>query len=217
MSNGSKKIATIVAGPNGAGKTDFSPILQVTNVLLSPPINLDFLKASVESSRAYISHDIFRYENMVEKEVINELNARAKVACNSGMPFSYETNLISVFQAEPLSIFKRKGYSMELVYILVDNVEKCKIRVLDRVKNKKGHGVTVSDIEKRFLASLNFLDGHFEQFDKVYLFNNSSARKNFKLIAVIQDEDKKVQCFNKFPNKLIPHLPKLYSVLQPHF
>ncbi len=63
--------------------------------------------------------------------------------------------------AKKIEKFKENGYTIQLLFVFLDDVILCKNRVSARVK-KGGHNVPEKDIERRFYRS-------FSNFKRIYL------------------------------------------------
>ena len=74
------------------------------------------------------------------------------------------------------SLFKKMkeiGYSMNIFYLWIPDLEIAKKRVAKRVENG-GHDVPVKDIERRFKRSLENFEIYSEIMDTVLFLNNSN-------------------------------------------
>lgn len=78
---------------------------------------------------------------------------------------------------------KELGYSVELYYVGVNNVEIAKDRVKHRVACG-GHGIADEDIERRYSQSLNNLKVILPLCDKAIIYDNTDA---FKIISMFEN------------------------------
>jgi predicted ABC-type ATPase len=70
---------------------------------------------------------------------------------------------------------KQLGYEVWLLYVMLDDPDKNVERVAIRVR-KGGHGVSESDIRRRYDRSLNQLPWFLEHCDRAWLYDNSGAQ-----------------------------------------
>lgn len=89
-------------------------------------------------------------------------------------PLSAVENLVRDFRKVLLNRrLKTDGWHVELLYLALPDAETAKVRVAERVSHG-GHDIPVSDIERRFLRSLENLFGVYAQLaDRTVCFLNS--------------------------------------------
>ena len=70
--------------------------------------------------------------------------------------FGFETTLAGRGYLRLIRRLRTDGWRVELIYVALPNAEMAKLRVAERVSHG-GHDIPVSDIERRFLRSLENL------------------------------------------------------------
>ena len=167
----SRPTLTVLAGPNGAGKTRFSPFFVSTGLLSVEPINTDQIADSIDESK--FSFDILRFEEQRTKETNKIFTETAKEAIQKNRDFSFESNISTPYQLNPIGWFDAANYNLVLIYIILDSLELSYNRVKQRV-NEKGHSVNKEDIKSNFYNGLRNLNDSFKDWDRVIIINNSS-------------------------------------------
>jgi len=158
----------VIGGCNGAGKSSYSGILSPEGIAV-----FDYDKHFLEIYSSIIPTD-FR-DQMAHNMAFQRLETQIDQAIDTRKSFAYETN----FNSDPLhwpSIFKVKGYTVNMIYFCLNSVEEAQKRVAIRVENG-GHFVPDSEIINRFGAGYNNLNEHFGFFDTLHLFNSSTYGK----------------------------------------
>lgn len=135
----------IIAGPNGAGKTtfarDFLPRDSLTRFIntdliaagLSP---LDPTAAQLAAGRVFLA------------ELDRVSSARTD--------FAFESTLSGLTYLARLRHWKTVGYTIEIIYLILDNVQLSLERIAARVRSG-GHNVPETDVRRRFVRSwINF-------------------------------------------------------------
>ena|ERR1700678_1776347 len=154
---------TIIAGPNGAGKSSFSKLLSPLGSLI---FDADKVKTIKEK----------QYPDLPDESIgmmIDSAYWEADgVAIEGKKDFTVETNLRNDFLINRAIYFKGKGYTVNLIFMLLPDLKTSMDRVNLRV-DKKGHFVDIKSIKYNFEYSLNMLKQHFQKFDSLYLFDSS--------------------------------------------
>lgn len=169
-------VLTILAGPNGAGKSFFSNFFLQTGLLTTQPINIDALEDNVD--RNLIPEDPMRYAYLLRKEIDKVFNALCQVAIQNKSDFSFECNLRKD-QLSCINLFVENGYTINLIYIWLDNLQLSRQRVDIRFV-EEGHPVGDDSLTTNFYQGLKNLDSSVSEFnwDRVLLFDNSKDAKN---------------------------------------
>lgn len=192
----------VIAGCNGSGKSSFSNSLTPLNV---KPYDFDRVYKEIYDS--LISTDIS--DKMAYNLAREHFESAINTALEKKMPFCYETN----FNSEPLywpTLFKEKGYTLELIYFCLESTEKAKIRVRIRYA-AGGHFVPDKEVESRYKLGFEYLNKHWEFFDRVSLFETSFHDASPKQILTMQQN---IIVANKiFPEYLKKLLPSISKVL----
>jgi len=86
-----------------------------------------------------------------------------------------ETTLSGQFPLKVLRDAQRSGYDITLVYVGLDDVNECLLRVGQRVRSG-GHDVPEIDVRRRFVRSLEALPEAITLADHVFLYDNSNEQ-----------------------------------------
>lgn len=106
--------------------------------------------------------------------------------------FSFETVMSHPSKIDFLRLAKNAGFKTYLYFICTRDPEINKERVLNR-KQKGGHPVENSKIEKRYYRSLNLLFDAFQLADRVYVLDNSTKKRN----VVLEKKASKIEIYNE--------------------
>ncbi|MBQ4583640.1 MAG: ATPase [Bacilli bacterium] len=153
----------IIAGVNGAGKTTLFYALEQLQSL--PRVNSDEFVNEVDDPRAVIKSG---------KIAINKINEFME----KEISFNQEATLCGKGIINNIKKAKSKGYSIEMHYVGVDNVNIVKQRVQNRVVSG-GHGISAEKIERRYFESLENLKLIFEEIDLLLLYDNTDKLRCF--------------------------------------
>lgn len=190
----------IIAGPNGAGKSTTSLDILFDLGIKSFDFDLEFY--SVWKKFGYDPG----VENGVKESVSRLFEERKQEAITSRSSFSFETNYNSSDVLTTVDEFKKAGFLIELVFIILDTPEIAIDRVSDRVL-KGGHFVDEETIRRRFYDGLDLLDSTFTLFDTVSIY---VSRTNLISSAIlIEPGNSKVELFNPLPESVSIYLPKI--------
>lgn len=99
----------------------------------------------------------------------------------NGVSFARESTLTSHFDFILMSEAKKKGYSIELVYIGLESSDLAWARVASRAA-RGGHSVPYEDVIRRFVRSLENLPKAIALADKATILDNST--QGYRLIQV---------------------------------
>lgn len=158
----------LLAGVNGAGK---STLFSLTSSLDKiEKINLDETVREIGDWRN--PNDVFK----AGKIVINKIDK----CFEQGVSFSQETTLCGKSIFRNIDRAKQLGYSIEMHYVGLENVEIAKERVARRVK-QGGHGISEKDIERRYLETLKNLEKVLPQCDLSVIYDNSDKIRRFAI------------------------------------
>ena len=136
----------IIAGPNGAGKSTFAP-----DLLREHYSNIPFLNA--DSIAEGLSLD-----SNVEIKAGRIMLTRMQEFARSQESFAFETTLSARTYLRFLKANQANGYSVQLAFLWLPDVELSIQRVAERVRIG-GHNIPVDTIRRRFDRGLkNFLN-----------------------------------------------------------
>ena len=104
--------------------------------------------------------------------------------------FAVETTLTGNSALRLMRSARQMGYKITLVYVGIGSADLSLDRVLRRV-SQGGHSVPVTDIYRRYPASLNNLAVALTLADRAFVFDNSSDRRR-KLLSRERGENRYV-------------------------
>ena len=162
MSQGRPPTCWIVAGPNGAGKTTFALEYLPRIADCRNFVNADLIAAGL----APLAPGRMRVAagRIFLREVGRNVAARRD--------FGFETTLSGWAHIRLVRRLKTDGWRVELIYLALPSVEVAALRVAERVRHG-GHDIPLSDIERRFVRSLDRLfDDYVSLVDRAVCFFN---------------------------------------------
>lgn len=154
-----------ICGPNGAGKSTYTRAIATMEHLLV--IDPDKLAADGLSPIA-----------------AGKVAAKmARLFLENSVSFARESTLTSQFDFTLMHDAKQKGYSIELIYIMLDSAERAWARVASRAA-RGGHSVPYKDVIRRYERSLKNLPNAIALADKVTLLDNST--QGYQLVEFVK-------------------------------
>ena len=132
----------IISGANGSGKSTFA------NEILRLYPNIEFVNA--DNIAKELNDDVSNVQIQAGKIAINKMNELIDL----NKSFIIETTLSGSYTKKIIEKAKLNDYTINLIYVFVDNVDICINRVKNRVL-KGGHNVPKEDIIRRYYKSIN--------------------------------------------------------------
>jgi predicted ABC-type ATPase len=173
-------VLVYLAGPNGAGKSTF--FRDYLQALQLPFVNAD------EIARRLHEADLSNQMESLDR-VAFEMAERLRFSLLSErLPFCTET-VFSDPQGAKLEFLRQArglGYSVFLVFIGLSDSDLSIARVMQRVA-EGGHDVPDDKLRGRFARTLANLRNAISIVNEAYLFDNSSDRNPFRLVAVYSE------------------------------
>jgi len=157
---------TVFAGPNGSGKSSILALLDfegIENLLVADAI-----------ARRIDPEVPQRAAMAAGREMIR----RAGEYVQRRESFAVETTLAGGWATSTIQRALRETFFIRLVYICVDNPERCVQRVRERVA-QGGHDVPDRDIRRRYARSLSKAWQAIRIVDEALAFDNSGAEPRF--------------------------------------
>lgn len=190
----------IIAGCNGAGKSSYSKGLVESGIT---PFDYDayFLEYYSKLQPSDIQ------DKMAHNAAFVELERQIEKAITENKDFCYETNFNSTPLYWPMK-FREKGYTIHLIFVVLDSLLEAKRRVQVRVQNG-GHFVPETEIQKRYYDGFKNLDSYFKFFDFIDLFDCSAYKSEPKFCFSIANG--KTLYLKEFPEFLRDLVPDLYK------
>ncbi|MES2110266.1 MAG: zeta toxin family protein [Bacteroidota bacterium] len=170
---------TIVAGPNGAGKSTYSGRLSEPGSLI-----FDADKINAIKEREYPDTPPESIQTMLTVEYWEMEEA----AINDGINLTVESNLQNNFLIERAGHLKSKGFTTNLIFMLLPSIDESIERVNSRV-GQKGHFVDFESIKYNFENSLEMLKNHHAKFDNVQVINSffQGTKSKLQLLLTIHN------------------------------
>ena len=109
-----------------------------------------------------------------------EVLRRTRDYLQSGDNFAIETTLSGVWAVRAMNEAARRGYFVRLIYICLDNAERCIQRVGERVA-QGGHSVPEGDVRRRYARSLSNVKQVLKSVDQALLYDNSGPEPQLVL------------------------------------
>lgn len=186
----------IIAGPNGAGKSSRSHDFVKDGTFIFNPdqedLNLKTIKPKISSV------DLFdqlkeRFSDYVQDAIRNRKD------------FAMETNFRDNELLPFVDKFQQYGYSTQMVFLALGNVQKSIQRVASRF-SQGGHHVDNISIDYNFIAGLRNLVLYADQFDMIKVYNASTN----KLVRLLElDRENVLFKAKKIPEELRSTIDKL--------
>lgn len=160
----------IVAGSNGAGKSTYYTV----NNEDSKESNIFYKSKHINADEILRSTGGDWKNNADNLKAMRQEFREIKQCIDKKVSFNFETTLAATSKTylNILKAAKDQGFTTELIYVGIENVELVKERINDRVK-KGGHGIPTVLIDKRFHKSLHNLSELITHFDTVHLYDNT--------------------------------------------
>jgi predicted ABC-type ATPase len=166
-----------VAGPNGAGKSTFSKELSEPDAVV---FDVDKVIARIEAQSP----------NMPKKQVYEEATEdffkQATSAVNEKRHFTLETNFRDDNLVDLVAEFKRHGYTTNMIYLTLENINQSVYRVNQRVRNG-GHDVDHKNIEQNYDLGLQYLEKFADHFDNLEIVDASGADWQLRSLLSVQN------------------------------
>lgn len=174
---------TIIAGCNGAGKTTVAKNAfshDTETLWINPDHTTDDLL------RLY--PDLVPNRNAANLLAATVTEGRVDHAIEAGRTFAVETVLSSTKYLSRVHASRARGFSVGLVYVILESAELATQRVSDRTKNG-GHGVDPKAIRKRWMLSQFNLIRFIPLVDDLIIFDNSNKDLDVHPILFAEKRD----------------------------
>jgi predicted ABC-type ATPase len=152
----------IIAGPNGAGKSTFAP-----DLLREHYSNIPFLNADSIA-------ETFSPESNTEIKAGRIMLTRMHEFARSKQSFAFETTLSARTYVRFLRDAQAHGYSVQIVFLWLPDVELSIQRVAERVR-VGGHDIPAETIRRRFVRGLNNFLNLYMPIADAWRFYNASG------------------------------------------
>ncbi|HEU0219994.1 MAG TPA: zeta toxin family protein [Gallionella sp.] len=164
MSNSTQsKRIVIIAGPNGAGKTTFAREFLPNEAHCPNFVNADLIAAGLSPFAPELA--AFKAGRLMLGEIANHVK--------HGESFAFETTLSGLTYAQMIPAWRSLGYTVELAFLSLPDVEMAMERVAMRVR-QGGHNVPEEIIRRRFAHGIKNFERYKLLVDSWQLYDNSS-------------------------------------------
>jgi predicted ABC-type ATPase len=168
----------IIAGCNGAGKTT------ATFTILPEIINC---KEFVNADEIAKGLSPFQPEKVAFESgriMLNRINELLK----ENQSFAFETTLSTKSYKQKIILAREKGYSIRLLFFLLQSIELAKERVRMRVL-EGGHNIENDVIERRYKNGLkNLFELYLPIVDNAFIFDNSNGKHDLIAEKVLHEQ-----------------------------
>lgn len=158
----------LVAGVNGAGKSTLYHILDELHGM--PRVNTDEIVSTF--GKWNNPSDVMKAGKIAVKQI--------DMFFKNGESFNQETTLCGKSIIKNIQRAKAEGYFVEVHYVGIDSMDLAKERVHHRVA-KGGHGISDSDIERRYIESFKNLAIILNKCDLITFYDNTAYFERFAL------------------------------------
>jgi len=182
MPDAKKQKILILAGPNGAGKTTFAREFLPNEAACPRFINVDLIAEGLSPFNPEIT--AFHAGCPMIREIATRVRRRES--------FAFETTLSGLRYARLIPQWRKKGFSVQLVFLKLPNPAMAIARVAAR-KAQGGHAVPEEVIRRRFVAG-------WRNFQRIYkplvnawiLYDNALDRPiydNLRFLSTVGGND----------------------------
>ena len=155
-------VLTVFAGPNGSGKSSF-----IRQIEFEGKLNL----LEPDAIARHMNEEYPRHAGIAAGREVLRRTAECVLLKES---FAIETTLSGKWTDSAIRAAQQKSFFIRLLYVCLDNPERCIQRVRERVKHG-GHDVPDRDIRRRYGRSLYNARRLLRIVDQALVFDNSSA------------------------------------------
>ena len=156
------KRIVIIAGPNGAGKTTFAREFLPNEADCPNFVNADLIAAGLSPFAPELA--AFKAGRLMLEEIASHVR--------HGESFAFETTLSGLTYAQMIPVWRSSGYTVELAFLSLPDVEMAIERVAIRVK-QGGHNVPEEVIRRRFEHGIKNFGRYKLLVDSWQLYDNS--------------------------------------------
>jgi predicted ABC-type ATPase len=153
-------VLTVFAGPNGSGKSSIIPSFQIEGK--DRLLDTDAIAKGINCS------DPGQAAVAAGREVI----LRMREYIRERESFAIETTLAGCGTVAAIKSASEAGFALRLVYICLDNPERCIRRVQERAA-QGGHDVADADVRRRYVRSLTNLPKVLHFVTQAVVYDNS--------------------------------------------
>lgn len=164
------------AGPNGSGKPTLYEKLTNEGFDFGHYLNADEIARTIKGD-----------PKVVSAKAQIEVRKQREDMLEKGQDYCFETVMSHGSHTQHLLDARAQGYSVQLVYVALEDPNLNICRVAERVQSG-GHDVPTVKIRKRYYRSINNLAAAIIAAQEALIFDNSSVERPFDLIASVEKE-----------------------------
>ncbi|NIG57587.1 zeta toxin family protein [Chitinophaga sp. Cy-1792] len=167
-----KPTLLVVSGPNGAGKSTYIASMLPDEFVDALPFDRDLTRTrfSKELHGQYLSPEqVTSHASMMMEEY---LSSKINTAITNRDHFVLETPLSHPDYWRYIDRFEKHGYQIQLNYFCLDDIQICKQRVGQRVK-EGGHAVDARTIKGVYEQNLKFINEYWNAFNCIYIYDST--------------------------------------------
>lgn len=154
----------IIAGPNGAGKTTFASDYLTGSRAHFAFVNADEIARQVARRAAPQRQADIRAARIMLERIDSLVTA--------GADFAFETTLATRSYAPKITLWRRSGYIVSLIYLRLPSIEASLERVRRRVE-AGGHTIPEEIIRRRFGMSAAYCEDLYKSIvDRWYIYES---------------------------------------------
>jgi predicted ABC-type ATPase len=139
----------IIAGPNGAGKTTFAREYLSEDEMRFVFVNADEIARTLALESGIQNRSDIRAGRLMLERIDDLVSAGAHIAV--------ETTLATLTYAHKIPAWRKRAYSVSLVYLRLNSIAESLDRVRRRVE-AGGHNIPPEVIERRFRKSIDYFE-----------------------------------------------------------
>ena len=166
----------VIAGCNGAGKTTASFTILPEMLNCKEFVNADEIAKGLSP---FQPESVSFQAGRIMLERIDEL-------LETGVDFAFETTLTTLSYINTISLAKAKGYTINLLFFWLNDVNLAIERVKSRV-SEGGHNIPEETIRRRYFRGISNLTTKFSDLCDYWIVINNSSRP-FTFVAEGQNE-----------------------------
>ncbi len=177
----------IITGSNGAGKStvgfSYLPIDIQNNYSIFDGDKLFMTKQRELWESGIRAHK--EAKKIAYQFVSDTFDTIVTNALKNNDNFAYEGHFTNDATWDIPKKFKLAGYTINMIFFGLSNPDLSELRVLDRVKNEKGHFVPRNTVEDNFYGNLQKLNQYFTLIDTLTIVDTSETNHN--LLAIFKN------------------------------
>lgn len=173
----------VITGPNGAGKSSNADIL-TSKPTGFPVFDGDKLFYLLLDEHYKVTKVAKYAREMAEEELQNIFAKQVSKAILENQDYAYEGHFSSESSWTTIKQFREAGYSVNMIFLALENVVLSLQRVAVRV-SQGGHYVPPAHIYENYFGNIKSLDQNLKLIDKLTIIDNSSI--NAKHILTLEN------------------------------